>query len=262
MSEKPQGPQLTVILVPDGGQESHTWHISYRSLRAVGGVASIVALALTLMAGSWWYLAARASRASELEAEVESLRADRVKIQALGRQLEALEGQYGNVRALFGRSAEAGSSAELWLPPATGSRRRGDAQTLPSRGASLPNVWPLAERGFITQTLLDGEQGEHPGLDIAVPADSYIRAAGGGTVVDEGEDAVYGRFVVIDHGDGYTTLYAHASLTLVVRGQQVREREVIALSGSTGHSTAPHLHFEISRAGETLDPLALVTQPG
>jgi murein DD-endopeptidase MepM/ murein hydrolase activator NlpD len=262
VSEKPAGPQLTVMLVPDGGQESHTWRISYRALRTIGGVASVIALALTVMAGSWWYLAARASRVSELEAEVESMRADRVRVQALGRQLETLERKYGDVRDLFGRSAAAGSSADLWLPPATGTRRRGGTETLPQRGASLPSIWPLTERGFITQTLLDGEGGEHPGLDIAVPTDSYIRAAGGGTVVDEGEDAVYGRFVVIDHGDGYTTLYAHASLTLVSRGQEVREREVIALSGSTGHSTAPHLHFEISRGGETLDPLALVSQPG
>ena len=80
-------------------------------------------------------------------------------------------------------------------------------------------------------------------------------------MVDVGEDEVYGRFVVLDHGGGYTSLYGHASLTLVVRGQQVRQREVIALSGSTGRSTAPHLHFEILLDGEVVDPLTLVTQP-
>ena len=80
-------------------------------------------------------------------------------------------------------------------------------------------------------------------------------------MVDLGEDKVYGRFIVIDHGGGYSTVYAHASLHLVEKGQHVREREVIALSGSTGQSTAPHLHFEILLGGEVVDPLTMVEQP-
>jgi murein DD-endopeptidase MepM/ murein hydrolase activator NlpD len=113
----------------------------------------------------------------------------------------------------------------------------------------------------VTQGLLEGEGTSHPGLDIAVPADSYVRAAGAAIVVDVGEDAVYGRFVTLDHGDGYRTLYAHASETLVEPGQRVRRNEVIALSGSTGRSTAPHLHFEILLNGEAVDPLSMVKPP-
>jgi murein DD-endopeptidase MepM/ murein hydrolase activator NlpD len=113
----------------------------------------------------------------------------------------------------------------------------------------------------VTQGLHAGSAGGHPGLDIAVPSDSYIRAAGGGRVSDVGEDAVYGRFVVIDHGGGYSTLYGHASTTLVTLGQEVRERQVVALSGSTGRSTAPHLHFEVLLEGEPVDPLTMVQQP-
>jgi murein DD-endopeptidase MepM/ murein hydrolase activator NlpD len=66
---------------------------------------------------------------------------------------------------------------------------------------------------------------------------------------------------VIDHGEGYSTLYGHASLHLVTLGQQVRERQVIALSGSTGRSTGPHLHFEVLVNGEHVDPLTVVQQP-
>ena len=80
-------------------------------------------------------------------------------------------------------------------------------------------------------------------------------------MVDVGEDEVYGRFVVLDHGDGYTSLYGHASLTFVERGQHVRQHEIIALSGSTGRSTAPHLHFEVLLNGEAVDPLTMVSQP-
>ena len=120
---------------------------------------------------------------------------------------------------------------------------------------------PLTEKGVVTQGLLRGAQGEHPGLDIAVQTDSYIRAAGGGRVVEVGTDEVYGLFVVLDHGEGYTTVYAHTSAQMVEQGQQVREREVIALSGSSGQSTAPHLHFEILLDGSAIDPLTMVEQP-
>lgn len=126
---------------------------------------------------------------------------------------------------------------------------------------SLPISWPLTDPGFVTQSLLEGAEGEHPGLDIAVPSGSYIRAAGAGLVSDTGQDPVYGNFVTIDHGEGYLTLYAHASEIFVEEGRRVRRNEVIALTGNTGRSTAPHLHFEIRLNGDTVDPLTLVDPP-
>jgi len=258
--EKPPRRYLTVILVPDRGQESKTFRLSYRLLRTIGGLAAALALALTLVAGSWWYLAARASRVAELEIQVRSLEADRARVQALASELQGIERQYARIRDLFGAHTAA-TPSDAWLPPAGAGRRSAAPRT--TVATSAPSSWPLTERGFVTQGLLDaaGGQGEHPGLDIAVPTDSYVRAAGAGTVVDVGEDPIYGRFVVIDHGEGYTTLYGHASLNLVTRGEQVRQNEVIALSGSTGRSTAPHLHFEVLLNGEAVDPLTLIQQP-
>lgn len=248
---------LSVIVVPDGGRESRTYRVSYGTLRLAAVGAGLVALIMATMAGSWWYLAARAARASVLEEEVATLERDQARVESFAAQLEQLERRYEQLRGIFG-SANAGGASELWLPPAAG-RRRGVADR--DLEGSRPTSWPLTQRGFITQTLLEGESGEHPGLDIAVPADSYIRASGSGVVVDAGEDPVYGRFVTLDHGDGYRTLYAHASTTLVELGQRVRRNEVIALTGSTGRSTAPHLHFEILLNGEAVDPLTLVKQP-
>jgi len=247
---------LTIMLVPDRGQESHNYRLSYGLLRLLAGVAALVALALTLVAGSWWYLAARAARATQLEEQVRTLETERERIQGLAEQLEAIERQYGKVRGLFGASAPDAPS-DVWLPPVGEGRRAPTPRNTAT--ASIPSSWPLTERGFVTQGLLDA--GDHPGVDIAVPTDSYVRASGAGTVVDVGEDPVYGLFVVLDHGEGYTSLYGHASLTLVARGQRVRRNEVIALSGSTGRSTAPHLHFEILLNGEAVDPLTLVNQP-
>ncbi len=251
-------PHVTIMLVPDGGGEAHTYRVSHRTLRVLGGLAAVLAVAFTLVAGSWWYLAARAARVSALEEQVLELQGEREQVAALQRSLEILESQYGRIRNLFGAS---GAPSDAWIPPVSGSPAR-SADRNPAE-SSLPTSWPLTERGFVTQGLLDTEEekGDHPGLDIAIPTDSYVRAAGAGTVVDVGEGDVYGRYVVIDHGDGYTSLYAHASSHLVSLGQVVRRNEVIALSGSTGYSTAPHLHFEILLHGEAVDPLTMVQQP-
>lgn len=249
---------LSVIVVPEDGRESHTFRISHRTLRIAAVGAFLAVLGLALMAGSWWYLAARASKVPALEEQVAQHAQDQARMEAFAAQLAELEGRYDQIRALFGPDGSQVAS-DLWLPPpaprSSGERAGGGSDE------SLPTSWPLTQRGFVTQGLLEGDAGQHPGLDIAVPADSYIRAAGSGVVVDTGEDPVYGRFVTLDHGEGYRTLYAHASETLVEIGQQVRRNEVIALSGSTGRSTAPHLHFEILLNGEAVDPLTMVRQP-
>lgn len=259
MTEPSGQRHVTFMVVPDGGRESKSVRLSYRVLRGVAAAAAVGALALTVMAGSWWYLAARAARVPGLEREVEVMSRDRDRVQALVQRLETVEDQYVRIRNLFGR-APTDPLSDVWLPP-TSARRAATTAARPRAGPTVPTFWPLTERGFVTRGLHEGLEGEHPGLDVAVASDSYIRASGGGTVVDVGEDAVYGRFVVIEHSDGYATLYGHASTTLVTLGQSVREREVIALSGSTGRSTGPHLHFEVLVNGEPVDPLTVVQQP-
>ena len=248
---------LSIIVVPDGGRESRTFRVSYRRLRVAAGLVFAGGVLLALMAGSWWYLAARAARVSALEGQLAALDQDRERVEAFAAQLDELEARYEQIRDLFGSGAGEVASA-LWLPPPAGRGARAGSTDVEG---GLPTSWPLTQRGFVTQGLLEGEGTSHPGLDIAVPADSYIRAAGAAIVVDVGQDAVYGRFVTLDHGDGYRTLYAHASETLVEPGQRVRRNEVIALSGSTGRSTAPHLHFEILLNGEAVDPLSMVKPP-
>ena len=260
MSKGQGGRKLTVMLVPEGGRDTRSLTVTYRTLRVLVATASVLALVLTVMAGSWWYLAARAARAGELQREVSIMTRDRARVQALVQRLETVEEQYGTIRQLFAQ-AQTDQPSGVWLPPVTGPRRGSAFEERPQDGPTRPSTWPLTERGFVTQGLHAGTEGDHPGLDIAVTSDSYIRAAGGGTVVDVGGDAVYGRFVVIDHGEGYATLYGHASTNLVTLGQSVRERQVIALSGSTGRSTAPHLHFEVLVQGEPVDPLTFVEQP-
>ncbi|MDH5760219.1 MAG: M23 family metallopeptidase [Gemmatimonadota bacterium] len=260
MSTLPGDPHLTVILVPGDGRESRTIHLSRGKIAFFGTLSTVVALLLTIIAGSWWYLAARALRVNELEDQVAAMEADAEKVAALAAQLQSIEAAYGQIRDLFGPGPDERPS-EVWLPPAGEPSRRSARSPSAASNASLPTSWPLTERGFVTQGLLDGQGEDHPGLDIAVPTDSYVRAAGSGTVVEAGEHPVYGLYVLIEHASGYSSLYGHASQLMVTSGQEVRQNEVIAVSGSTGRSTAPHLHFEILLNGEAVDPLTLVTQP-
>lgn len=248
-------PSLTVMLVPEGGRDTRSYHLSHGRVRVLLGVGAVLVVIFAAMIGSWWYLAARVTRLNELEDEVRALRTERTQLQEIARQLEELETRYDRLRSLFGTES---STSDLWLPPSGSSG--GEAAAAPASSEGLPTSWPLTERGFVTQTLLEGDV-EHPGIDIAIPTDSYVRAAGAGTVREVGEDPIYGNYVIVDHQEGYTTRYAHASATLVEAGQEVRRNEVIALTGSTGRSTAPHLHFEIFKDGRPVDPLTMVRQP-
>ncbi|QMS87505.1 peptidoglycan DD-metalloendopeptidase family protein [Nostoc edaphicum CCNP1411] len=94
----------------------------------------------------------------------------------------------------------------------------------------------------------------HAGLDFAASYGSTIRAADSGTVIFAGWYGGYGRAVIIDHGNGITTLYGHSSELYVADGQAVERGQAIAAVGSTGLSTGPHLHFEVRRNGTPVDP--------
>ena len=104
---------------------------------------------------------------------------------------------------------------------------------------------------------ITGKRKGHGGMDLAVPTGTPIRAALGGTVtVSKYNAGGYGYYVMIDHGNGLATLYGHCSKLLAKVGQTVEAGDIIALSGSTGRSTGPHLHFEVRVNGERTNPRA------
>jgi murein DD-endopeptidase MepM/ murein hydrolase activator NlpD len=94
----------------------------------------------------------------------------------------------------------------------------------------------------------------HRGIDLAAPVGTPVYAVAAGTVIRASRDRTYGNVVVINHHNGYKTLYAHNSQLLVKAGERVKPGQSIAKVGSTGHSTGPHLHFEIHRSGQRVDP--------
>lgn len=94
----------------------------------------------------------------------------------------------------------------------------------------------------------------HSGIDIANKTNTEIKAAGSGIVTFAGYNGGYGRMVIISHGYGYTSVYAHNSKLQVNVGDKVSKGDIIANMGSTGRSTGPHLHFEIRKNGKPIDP--------
>ena len=119
-------------------------------------------------------------------------------------------------------------------------------------------IWPVEGRitsGFNWRTHpVSNERQFHNGIDIAVPRGRSIKAARSGEVLSSGWIRGYGKTVTIDHGNGVVTLYAHNSKLEVRQGERVSQGQQIALSGSTGLSTGPHLHFEIRIDGDPVNP--------
>jgi murein DD-endopeptidase MepM/ murein hydrolase activator NlpD len=107
----------------------------------------------------------------------------------------------------------------------------------------------LTRSGFITQTRRDDGASPHSGLDIAVSTDSYIRASGPAVWLDAGWTTCTASIFSSITANGLESMYGHASRLFVQAGDRVERNEVIALSGSTGRSTAPHLHFEVRKTG-------------
>ena len=100
-----------------------------------------------------------------------------------------------------------------------------------------------------------GKLAMHAGIDFRQKTGSEVKSTGAGTVIHAGTAGGYGLMVEIDHGNGITTRYGHLSRILVKEGDKVDAGDLIALSGSTGRSTGPHLHYEVRRNGNAVDPM-------
>ncbi|GIU95233.1 MAG: hypothetical protein KatS3mg012_1690 [Gaiellaceae bacterium] len=143
------------------------------------------------------------------------------------------------------RAAQAGSSA--------GSSDAGSAGSTGSAPSATGFVWPVS--GVVVSGFGMRWGRMHEGIDISASTGTPIRAAAAGTVIWSGWRGGYGNAVIIDHGGGLSTVYAHASALIARQGQRVAQGEVIALVGSTGNSSGPHLHFEVRINGAAVDPL-------
>ena len=164
----------------------------------------------------------------------------------LGRQIDAL-----------GRRLESQEDAYALVEDAL-SRQAGFQASLPTLS---PVDYPALSSSFgWRRNPVSGRHAMHEGLDFVAPRGTPIRAASGGLVTRAGTMHGYGRLVEIDHGNGLSTRYAHASSVLVKVGDIVRQGQLIARVGSTGRSTGAHLHFEVRMAGYPLDPTLFIQE--
>src|SRR5262249_56541319 len=125
------------------------------------------------------------------------------------------------------------------------------AAAAPSGSGQLS--WPVA--GPVTSGFGSRWGRMHEGIDIALGTGTPVHAAADGTVIYAGWMSGYGNIVVIDHGNGLSTAYGHASSLAVSVGQSVAQGQTVSYVGATGHATGPHLHFEVRVNGGAVDPL-------
>jgi murein DD-endopeptidase MepM/ murein hydrolase activator NlpD len=123
----------------------------------------------------------------------------------------------------------------------------------------LPSLWPVEGRvmdGYARRTdPFSGEGSFHRGVDITAPTGTSVRSAADGVVVQaEMVAGGYGRLIIVDHGGGVQTCYAHLSRILVRAGQELHRGDVIGLVGTSGRTTAPHLHYEVRVGGAPINP--------
>jgi murein DD-endopeptidase MepM/ murein hydrolase activator NlpD len=267
---------VTIVLHADGDLESRQYRLPRWAVLVGKWGAMAIAVMVVLFFAFAGPITRNAARVPGLEREISRLRSENSRVQQLASALNRAEANYQGLREMLGVKAppppapsRGGSTAArtdyvtaMRTVPIRASRPSGSPQY--EAGSSVPSHWPLDVQGFVTRgQVRPGVPDEsHVGIDIAVPVGTPIRASGGGTVMAAGYDSDYGLFVLLRHPSGYETMYGHTSRLLAGEGDEVQAGQVIGLSGNSGRSTAPHLHFEVRRDGKSVDPLELVKQGG
>jgi murein DD-endopeptidase MepM/ murein hydrolase activator NlpD len=255
---------VTILVQQDGTLKTSTYRLPLWLLRLF--LAGTVAFVVLLVLGAAFIgpVARQAARVPGMAREVERLRTENQRVRELAVALDSVEAGFNRLRGMLG--------ADILPEPVAVAPSPGLAPAVPARlpgsppryedGPSSPSHWPLEVRGYITrgQVGAGGREEAHPGVDIAVPPGTLVRAAGGGIVLQTGEHEEYGLFVLLEHPNGYQSMYGHLSRITAVQGARIQAGEVLGRSGNTGRSSAPHLHFEIRQNGVSIDPTTLVKE--
>lgn len=257
--------------------------IGHRSLGYLLGVVLLVLLGASALFSSYLQMSWKTSRYRELRRDFDQLKA---RYQALERVANQREDQIASLQNL---AAEVSIRYGITRPKSTISEIRDGGVLKPSVADTIhtynflksatvseiyhryafqwqlhtrPSLWPVL--GALTSPFggrpdpFSGEDtgpGEfHTGVDIAAPEGTPVHVTADGVVAKASWESGYGKLVIVDHGHGIETYYAHLSQFLVIPGEEVRAGEVIALSGGTGRATAPHLHYEVRIHGTPVNP--------
>ncbi|HTT67253.1 MAG TPA: M23 family metallopeptidase [Gemmatimonadales bacterium] len=267
------GSGYTVIVHRNGALNSRQLQVPSWLVRAGLITAVVLLVAAVAIVVSYGPVLSAALRAPLLQHRVNQLTRENARVAQLARELSDAEARYTHLRGMLGAQVPApdgGAESQLAAgeerlyiaPPMIARAPTRDSTGEGASGLSVPSRWPLSVPSYRTRGMVADTPSEevHPGIDLAVPEGSDVRASGGGIVERAGRDSSYGLFVLLQHPSGYQSMYGHLSRILVARGDTVAAGQVIALSGNTGRSTAPHLHFEVRLRGRSIDPTKLVRE--
>lgn len=224
------------------------------------------------------------ARTEALAIQAGDLQAHMIRLDALGRRLTSMAGlpahefDFGHDPPMGGPDRDvAGALPGMPALASLLSRLKGQMDLRASQLSELENVilsrqlrqetepegrpvrvgWISSPFGWRIDPFTGGEE-FHEGIDFAAPRGTPIHAVAAGVVTWAGPRGGYGNMVQIDHGGGYATRYGHAEKVLVHVGETVQRGDVIALVGSTGRSTGPHVHFEVLKYGHEINPKSFV----
>lgn len=249
---------FSLIVVPHDHSKTRTYKVPYRLFYVLIAFLGIGMVAVVIFVATYGRVLLQAREAAQLERQVEELTKRAEQVGELRRRLTELHAMDLKVRQMLGLDLPAedsiGLSRTQVVEDFAGGGARGETEQMLR---AIPSFWPV--RGYITRGFnigggpSDGQY--HPGIDIAVQRGTPVRSAAAGYVIEAGWDDTYGYVVRIDHGYGIKTAYGHNDRLAVLQGERVGRGQTIAWSGNTGRSSAPHLHFEVTKDNVQEDPL-------
>lgn len=259
------GRGFSFIVAPHGTGTTVTFNLPGRLAAVLVVLAVIFIAGLAFVGVTYTKLALLAFETGRLRAENRDLRLRSRKIDRLEQELARVEQLRREIEAWAGvvsQDTTMAAQAETALMPRVWPRRYCYAllqayYTL--KGARLHGmIQPVV--GWVSRRFTTGPGGGpgHPGIDIAASQGTPVRSALDGVVKAARWDDVYGNVIEIEHNDSLSTIYGHNEKILVKEGEYVTRGQVIATVGNTGRSTAPHLHFEVLKNREPVDPEAYV----
>jgi murein DD-endopeptidase MepM/ murein hydrolase activator NlpD len=228
--------------------------IAARVKRARDGLADARRRTTTARAEAARVEAAAESATSEQRGLVERLVASRDALTAAEHDKQATLASIQSDRSdVLAEIDDLQAQSEALAAQIRAAQEQGSSSAAPAVSGSGQLSWPVS--GPVTSGFGVRWGRMHEGIDIAVGQGTPVHAAAAGTIIYAGWMDGYGNLVVVDHGNGLSTAYGHNSTLASSVGQAVAAGQVIAYSGSTGHSTGPHVHFEVRVNGSPVDPL-------
>tara|TARA_Y100000590_G_scaffold362195_4_gene419250 strand:+ start:6195 stop:6974 length:780 start_codon:yes stop_codon:yes gene_type:complete len=241
--------KYTLLLVSEKAEKTRRFHLSRGGLRLL---ILTIFLAVVGGAGAIIYSAMKFEHGAQLNSENAKMKAERREVAELIRDLQRIQEMDTYVRQSLGvpsrqEMKESSTDVPTTIPVSY-------LQNVPSKVPAF---------GFVTQQFSlqgSGTQPPHTGVDVAAVLKSPIHATADGLVVFSGWHHLYGNLVILSHGNDYFSLYGHNAQNLVEERKRVKRGDLIALLGETGVTSGPHLHFEIWKDGEPVDPTIFIQE--